>query len=159
MKATAKTARASSEFPIKNQRRKRTKKPDQNDAKKALDEAGNPPAVYKWMDKYLSDRIKRKKNGFEMLVKGIYRSIKSNDPNKIVEEKEVMDRLSNMILEICINRNFEGDYEAKAVRGYLNLSSAITMIPNNKSSEYTKLVSDLFHKCDLEDSVLELQFN
>ncbi len=125
----------------------------------SLDEAGNPPAVYKWMDKYLSDRIKRKKNGFEMLVKGIYRSIKSNDPNKIVEEKEVMDRLSNMILEICINRNFEGDYEAKAVRGYLNLSSAITMIPNNKSSEYTKLVSDLFHKCDLEDSGLELQFN
>lgn len=133
------------------------KEPDEGGISYA--DAGNMQAVYQWMDKYLSDRIKRKKDGFEMLVKGIYRSINTNDPNKIVEETEVMDKLSNVILEICINRNFEGEGEPKAVRGYLNLSSAITMIPKNKSFEYTKLVSAMFHQCDLAASGLELQFN
>ena len=133
------------------------KEPDEGGI--SYNDAGNMQAVYQWMDKYLSDRIKRKKDGFEMLVKGIYRSINANDPDKIVEEKEVMDKLSNVILEICINRNFEGDGEPKAVRGYLNLSGAITMIPQNKSFEYTKLVSALFHKCNMAASGLELQVN
>ena len=123
----------------------------------SYEDARNFPFVHKWMDKYLSDRIKRKKNDFEMIIRGIYRSIKSADPNKIVEEKDVMAKLSDVITQVCINRNFEGTIDPKEVRGYLALPSAMIEFPKNNSFEFTKLVSEMFSHCDMEDSGLELE--
>lgn len=119
--------------------------------------ADDRPTVFKWMDKYLSDRIKRKKKDFEMIVRGIYRSIKAADPNKIVEEKDVMGKLSDVITQICISRRFENGLDVKENKAYLVLPLAMTEIPKNKSFEFTKLVSEMFSRCDMEDSGLELE--
>ena len=113
--------------------------------------------VNTWLDKYLSDRVKRKKNGFEMIVRGLYRSMKAAAPNREVDEQALLDKLADVILQICINRNFEDDMEPKASKGYVSLSSAILTIAQNNSCEFTKLVSKMFQNCDLEDSGMELQ--
>ena len=41
--------------------------------------------VQTWLDKYLSDRVKRNKNGFEMIIRGLYRSMKAAAPNSQVD--------------------------------------------------------------------------
>ncbi len=123
----------------------------------SINDADDILSVSKWMDKYLSDRINRKRNDFEMVIRGIYRSIKAADPNKIVDEKDVMDKLTDVITQIYINRNFKNTMDPKEAKAHLVLPDALGMIPNNKSFEFTKLVSEMFSHCDLEDSGLELE--
>ena len=113
--------------------------------------------VQTWLDKYLSDRVKRNKNGFEMIIRGLYRSMKAAAPDSEVDEQGLLDRLADMIMQICINRNFEGDYSSKGSMGYISLSSAILSMVKKNSFEFTKLVSKMFQNCDLADSGLELR--
>ena len=117
----------------------------------------DPRSVQKWMDKYLSGRINRKKKDFEMVIRGIYRSIKAADPNRAVDEKDVMDKLTDVITQVSVSRNFENSNDPKESKANLVLPNAMEMISKNKSFEFTKLISEMFTRCDLDDSGLELQ--
>jgi hypothetical protein len=114
------------------------------------------PIVRTWMDKYLSDRVKRNKNDFKMIVRGLYRSMKAAAPNSEVDEQNLLNRLADVIMHTCVNRNFENDYSSKASKGLVSLASAVTSMVKNKSYEFTKLVSDMFLNCELEGSGMEL---
>ena len=83
--------------------------------------------------------------------------MKAAAPNSEVDEQGLLDRLADMIMQICVNRNFEGDYTPKGSMGYISLSSAILSIVKKNSFEFTKLVSKLFQNCDLEESGMELR--
>jgi len=117
----------------------------------------NFPIVRTWMDKYLSDRVKRDKKGFEMIVRGLYRSMKAAAPNSEVGEQDLLNRLADVIMHTCVNRNFENDISPKAGWGLVSLASAVIFMAKNKSFEFTKMVSNMFQNCDLEDFGLQMQ--
>lgn len=117
----------------------------------------NFPIVRTWMDKYLSDRVKRNKKGFEMIVRGLYRSMKAAAPNSEVGEQDLLNRLADVIMHTCVNRNFENDFSPKAGWGLVSLASAVIFMAKNKSFEFTKMVSDMFLNCELEGSGMELR--
>ena len=127
---------------------------------KKADEGGGPDepasdkqAVQVWFDKYLTERANQKKEEFNQIVKGIYRSMKGDGPDrKEVQEKDVLKKLTDVILSTCINKNFNGLSDInKESEGQPSLTMALQNIMDNKKSQFTTLVRKMFMNCQTEE--------
>ena len=72
-----------------------------NPDKGGIDEENvtNFPVVQNWLDNFLTERIKGKQADFLMVIRRLYRSLKTNVPNQQVNEKDMLTELGKVLLE------------------------------------------------------------
>ena len=125
------------------------KEPDEG----GISEAGakNPAAAGAWLDDYLITRIKQKEKGFQMIIRGLYRSIKAAAPNKEVTQNMVMDKLIEVIQQTVISNYFPAaGGEPKHAYGAINLSIALANMGQG-NSKFNGLVKTMTRVCQMEE--------
>lgn len=125
----------------------------------SMQDIKNTDIVRPWLDDYLTERINKKRNVFQMIVRGIYRSIQVAAPDKEVTEKMIMDKLAEVILHTVINKSFPpSPYNSnRVIYGSINLSNAITVMAKNSSKyKFGKIVNDMTKTCQNEEQDKEL---
>ena len=116
------------------------------------DDAKNPAVVGPWLDDYLTTRIKRKEKGFQMIVRGIYRSIQAADPNRKVTDKMVLEKLVDVIQQTVLNNSFPTVPGAKPKMAYasINLYAALSGMVQDRSG-FNGIVKSMTRVCQMEE--------
>ncbi len=115
------------------------------------EDAKNPAVAGTWLDDYLTTRIKQKEKGFQMIVKGIYRSIQATDPNKNITEKMIMEKLIEVIQQTVINNSFPAiGGDPKLAYASINLSIALSGMVQNRS-KFNGIVKTMTQICRMEE--------
>ena len=118
----------------------------------ADEDVTNFPVAESWLDSYLSDRIKGKQNDFLMIVRGLYRSLKPNDPDQQVNETDMFDELGKVVMEAVVNRQFAvSGGDLKVAGGYISLAAGAMQIVKKKNSEFYKQLKTMIRVCQMED--------
>ena len=121
------------------------------------DNAGSQPIVEVWLDDYLVRRVKQKEKGFLMIVRGIYRSLKAADPNQKVTEKEILEKLSEVINQTLVTPNFATrSADRKELFGGVFLNNALNREVVNKRLKFNQLVTSMFRICQMEENDKQL---
>ena len=121
------------------------------------DNAGSQPIVEVWLDDYLVRRVKQKEKGFLMIVRGIYRSLKAADPNQKVTEKEILEKLSEVINQTLVTPNFATrSADRKELFGGVFLNNALNREVVNKRLKFNQLVTSMFRICEMEENDKQL---
>ena len=109
-------------------------------------------AAETWLDDYLITRIKRKEKGFQMIVKGIYRSIQAADPGKKVTGKMVMEKLSDVLQQAVLNNSFPAvGGDPKMAYAAINLGIALSRMAQDRS-KFNGIVKSMTQVCRMEES-------
>ena len=117
-----------------------------DDAAKAPDIAGA------WLDDYLARRVKQKEKGFQMIVRGLYRSMKAADPKNEVTDEAVLEKLADIITQTIISRNFASvNGEPKELYGSMFLPMALDRMAANRRMKFHQLVAAMLRICQMED--------
>ncbi len=126
----------------------------------SVDDSKNPAAVQTWLDDYLTTRIKKKEKGFQMIVKGIYRSIQAGDPTKKVTEKMVMEKLIDVLQQTVVNNNFSTAPGGNPKLAYatINLYVSLSSMVQDRS-KFNGIVKTMFQVCRMEEQDKGLTVN
>ena len=109
-------------------------------------------AAETWLDDYLITRIERKEKGFQMIVKGIYRSIQAADPGKKVTGKMVMEKLSDVLQQTVLNNSFPAvGGDPKMAYAAINLGIALSRMAQDRS-KFNGIVKSMTQVCRMEES-------
>ena len=123
----------------------------------SIEQAKDPANVSAWLDDYLSERVNRKKDEFEMIVKGIYRSLKANaDAGQEIKDEDVLKKLKDVIQKTSIDPNFSSDPKEspegrKENMGAMNLQFSIYKITKDETFQFTAMVKKMIANCRTED--------
>ena len=118
-----------------------------------LDQADNQVNVQIWLNKFLENRIKEHSNEFQAIVRGLYRSMQARQSDKQFKDQDLLTELSTAIKETVINRHFKGKgRDNKEIYGANYLGMSIDEIVQNKSMDFTKLVTAMIKVCRMEDA-------
>ena len=105
-----------------------------------------------WLDDYLANRIKQKENDFQMIVRGLYRSMKAGDPNKKIDDKAVMEKLAEVLTWTIIARKFSSvGGEKKELFGSMFLPMALEQMSVNRRMKFNQIVSTMIRVCQMEE--------
>ena len=116
------------------------------------DAANDPGISAAWLDDYLAKRIKQKENDFQMIVRGLYRSMKADDPNKKIDDKEVIEKLADVLTWTIIDRKFVSvGGERKEVFGGMFLPMALGQMSTNRRMKFNQLVTSMIRICQMEE--------
>ncbi len=118
-----------------------------------ISEAGakDPAAAGTWLDDYLTSHIKQKEKGFQMIVRGLYRSIKAADPDKKITGKMVMEKLIEVLQQTVINNSFPAvGGDPKLAYAAINLSIALSNMSQNRS-KFNGIVKTMTRVCQMEE--------
>ena len=92
-----------------------------------------------------------------MIVRGIYRSLKAADPNQEVTEKEILQKLSDIINQTLVVPNFASmSAERKELYGGMFLNTALNREVENKRMKFNQLVTSMFRICQMEENDKQL---
>ena len=116
------------------------------------DAANDPGTSAAWLDDYLSKRIKNKEKDFQMIVRGLYRSMKADDPDKKIDDKEVIEKLADVLTWTIIDRKFSSvGAEKKELFGNMFLSMALGQMSTNRRLKFNQLVTSMIRICQMEE--------
>ena len=126
------------------------------------DASKNPEMSAAWLDDYLANRIKQKENDFQMIVRGLYRSMKAGDPNKKIDDKAVMEKLAEVLTWTIIARKFSSvGGEKKELFGSMFLPMALEQMTTNHRMKFNQIVSAMIRVCQMveKDQTLTVMNN
>lgn len=117
------------------------------------EQAKDSKKAEEWLDNFLTKHIQQNTKEFQMIVKGLYRSINARAPKKSkVEDQELLKELAETIYQTIISRNFKPvSKNTKEVWGSLNLGDAIISISQNKKWNFSKLVIAMVRTIQMEE--------
>ena len=131
------------------------KEPDEGGI--SMEETKDTANVQTWLDDYLSDRVNQKKDGFGMIVKGIYRSLKAAAPaGQEIKDEDVLKKLAEVIEKTSIDPYFssipdmspEGEKENM---GAMILQYSIKKVTEDKKFNFNAMVKNMIDDCKSED--------
>lgn len=116
------------------------------------DAAKNPEMSAAWLDDYLVKRIKQKENDFQMIVRGLYRSLKADASDKKIDDQAVMKKLADILTWTIIGRKFSSvGGEKKELFGSMFLPMALEQMIENRRMKFNQIVSTMIRVCQMEE--------
>lgn len=116
------------------------------------DAAKNPEMSAAWLDDYLVKRIKQKENDFQMIVRGLYRSLKADATDKKIDDQAVMEKLADILTWTIIGRKFSSvGGEKKELFGSMFLPMALEQMTTNHRMKFNQLVTSMIRICQMEE--------
>ena len=118
----------------------------------AEENANAPEIAEVWMDDYLAKHVKQKEKGFLMIIRGLYRSMKAADPDNEVTGQALMEKLTEIITQTIISRNFVSiGGDKKELYGGMFLPMALDRMITNRRSKFNQLVTAMLRICKMEE--------